>query len=46
MLRQLVHQAFLAVGAGSLLLLGFIILNLGTSRVHTAQINTMAALNK
>lgn len=46
MLRQLVHQAFLAVGAGSLLLLGFIILNLGTSRVHTAQINTMAALNQ
>lgn len=46
MLRQLVHQAFLAVGLGSLLLLGFIVLNLGTSRVHTAQINTMAALNQ
>lgn len=46
MLRRLVHQAFLAIGIGAVLLLGFIVLNLGTTRVHTAQINTMSALNQ
>lgn len=46
MLRQLVHQAFLAIGIGAVLLLGFILLNIGTSQVHNAQINTMAALNQ
>ncbi|MCM1124371.1 MAG: methyl-accepting chemotaxis protein [Eubacterium sp.] len=46
MLRQLVQQAFMAIGIGAVLLLGFILLNLGTSRVHTAQINTITALNQ
>lgn len=46
MLRQLVHQAFIAVGIGSVLLLGFIVLNVGTSSVNAAQLDTMSALNQ
>lgn len=46
MLRKLVHQAFLAVGIGSALLLGFILMNLETADVNATQINTMAALNQ
>lgn len=46
MLRQLVHQAFVAIGIGAVLLLGFILLNIGAGRVHSAQLNTMSALNQ
>ena len=46
MLRKLVHQAFVAIGIGTVLLLGFILLNIGSGRVHSAQLNTMSALNQ
>lgn len=46
MLRQLVRQAFVAIGIGAVLLLGFILLNIGAGRVHSAQLNTMSALNQ
>ncbi len=46
MLRKLVHQAFIAVGIGAGLLLGFIGLNLGTSWVDSTQFDTMSALNQ
>ncbi len=45
-LKQLVRQAYIAVGVGVLLLLGFIAFNVGMSRVYTAQINAMVALNQ
>lgn len=46
MLKKLVHQAYIAVGIGVVLLLCFIMLNMGTSRIHAAQLNTMSALNQ
>lgn len=46
MLKKLVHQAHMAVGIGVVLLVCFILLNMGTSRIHTAQLNTMSALNQ
>ena len=45
-LKQLVRQAFIAVGIGAVLLLGFILFNIGMSRVYTAQINATVALNQ
>ncbi len=45
-LKQLVHQAYIAVGTGIVLLLGFIIFNLAMSRLFTAQINATVALNQ
>lgn len=45
-LKGLVHQAFISVAAGAVLLLGFIIFNMGMSRIQTAQINTTVALNQ
>ncbi len=45
-LKQLVRQAYIAVGVGVLLLLGFIAFNVGMSRVYTAQINATVALNQ
>ena len=45
-LKQLVHQAYIAVGTGIVLLLGFIIFNLAISRLFTAQINATVALNQ
>lgn len=46
MLRSLVRQAHVAVGIGVVLLLFFIILNMGVSRIHAAQLDTMSALNQ
>lgn len=46
MLHRLVRQAFIAVGIGAALLLGFIVLNIGTSSINSAQLNTMSALNQ
>ncbi len=46
MLRSLVRQAHIAVGIGVALLFCFIMLNMGTSRIHMAQLNTMSALNQ
>ncbi len=46
MLRSLVRQAHIAVGIGVALLLCFIMMNMGTSRIHMAQLNTMSALNR
>lgn len=45
-LRQLIRQAFISVGIGAVLLLGFILFNAGMSKVSTAQINTTIALNQ
>lgn len=45
-LKLLVRQAFIAVGIGVVLLLGFIVFNIGMSRVYTAQINATVALNQ
>ncbi len=45
-LHKLVRQAFIAVGIGAALLLGFIVLNIGTSSINSAQLNTMSALNQ
>lgn len=40
------RQAHIAVGIGVALLLCFIMMNMGTSRIHMAQLNTMSALNR
>ena len=45
-LRQLVRQAFIAVGIGAVLLLGFILFNSWMSQVSAAQLNTTVALNQ
>lgn len=45
LLKRLVLQAYIAVGTGVILLLGFIAFNIGMSRVHTDQLNTVIALN-
>lgn len=45
-LRRLVRQALVSVAAGSVLLLGFIGFNVGMSNIHSAQLNTTAALNQ
>jgi len=46
MLKKLVRQAHVAVGVGAVLLLCFIMLNVGTSKIHMTQLNTMSALNR
>lgn len=46
MLKKLVRQAHVAVGIGVALLLCFVLLNMGVSRIHTAQLDTMSALNQ
>ncbi len=46
MLKGLVRQAHVAVGIGVALLFCFIGLNVGTSRIHRAQLNTVSALNQ
>lgn len=45
-LKRLVRQAFVSVAAGAVLLLGFIIFNMGMSSIQSAQINTTVALNQ
>ncbi len=40
------HHAHLAVGIGVVLLLCFIVLNIGASRIHISQLNTVSALNQ
>ena len=39
-LKGLVRQAFISVAAGAVLLLGFIVFNMGMSSIQSAQINT------
>ena len=46
LLRQLIRQAFISVGTGAVLLIGFIVFNIGVSTVHSEQINTTIALNR
>ncbi|MDE7233284.1 MAG: methyl-accepting chemotaxis protein [Lachnospiraceae bacterium] len=45
-LKRLVKQALLSVVIGAVLLVGFIIFNMGLSSIRTAQINTTVALNQ
>ena len=45
-LRRLVRQAIASVAVGAVLLLGFIIFNMGMSSIQAAQINTTVALNQ
>lgn len=45
-LKSLVKQALLSVAVGGVLLVGFIAVNMGLSRISTAQINTTVALNQ
>lgn len=45
-LKKLVRQAFVSVVTGAVLLLGFILFNMGMSRINSAQINTTVALNQ
>ena len=45
-MKRLVHQALISVAVGVVLLIGFIIFNLGMSSIQTAQINTTVALNQ
>ena len=45
-LKKLVRQALLSVGIGVVLLVGFILFNMGLSSIRTAQINTTVALNQ
>ncbi len=45
-LKKLVHQALLSVALGVVLLLGFILFNIATSSIHSAQLNTTVALNR
>ncbi len=46
MLQRLVRQAFISVGTGAVLLLGFVIFNIGMSQVYSTQLNTTIALNQ
>lgn len=45
-LKRLVKQALFSVAVGGVLLIGFIAVNMGLSRISTAQINTTVALNQ
>lgn len=45
-LKKLVRQALLSVGIGVVLLVGFIVFNMGLSSIRTAQIDTTVALNQ
>lgn len=46
LLKRLVRQAFISVGAGVVLLVGFIAFNIAMSAMHTSQLNTTVALNQ
>ncbi len=46
LLKRLVRQAFISVGTGGVLLLGFIGFNIAMSAMHTSQLNTTVALNQ
>lgn len=46
LLKRLVRQAFISVGTGAVLLLGFIAFNIAMSAMHTSQLNTTVALNQ
>lgn len=45
-LKRLVKQALLSVAIGGVLLVGFLVFNMGLSSIRTAQINTTVALNQ
>lgn len=45
-LKRLVKQALMSVAIGGVLLVGFILFNMGLSSIRTAQINTTVALNQ
>lgn len=45
-LKRLVRQALLSVVTGAVLLVGFILFNMGMTSIHSAQINTTVALNQ
>lgn len=45
-LKKLVHQAFISVAVGAVLLLGFIFFNICMSGIFSAQVNTTVALNQ
>lgn len=45
-LKKLVRQALVSVVTGAVLLVGFIIVNMAMSRIHSTQINTTVALNQ
>lgn len=45
-LKKLVRQALVSVAIGVVLLLGFILFNMGMSSIHKAQLNTTVALNQ
>ena len=40
------HQAVVSVVIGTVMLAGFLILNMGMSSIHSAQLNTTVALNR
>ncbi len=46
MLQRLVRQALISVGTGAILLLGFIVFNIGMSRMYSTQLDTTIALNQ
>ena len=46
LLRRLVRQAFVSVGLGAVLLIGFIAFNAAMSSVHSTQLATTTALNR
>ncbi len=46
LLRRLVRQAFVSVGLGAALLIGFIAFNAAMSHVHSTQLDTTTALNR
>lgn len=45
-LKRLVRQALISVVVGAVLLVGFILFNMGLSNIRSAQINTTVALNQ
>lgn len=45
-LKKLVRQAIVSVAIGSVLLVGFLLFNMGMSSIHSAQLNTTVALNR
>ena len=46
LLQKLVRQAYISIGTGAILLLGFIAFNIGVSTLHSNQLNTTMALNQ
>lgn len=45
-LKKLVRQAVVSVAIGIVLLVGFLLFNMGMSSIHSAQLNTTVALNR